>query len=295
MRLNSICGNTYIIDGPTQIGVYCFDDKTCLLIDSGPADQTEPLLKLIEEQGYRARVIINTHAHADHCGGNRKFQLHHQSEVYASELSTPFIQYPALQSVALFSASPPRILQNKFIMPPASKVDKIISPGSLPVNDKAFRIIALEGHAIGQIGIETPDGVLFAGDSLLPLEVLAEFPFHYLFDVEKYIETLTIIKRENHPQLFLSHGGRPENLQEVIEANQAMLERILQLIIWFLTEARTREEIVAFMITSQKLPFNQSQYYLLHASISACLSYLEATKKIRSFATGDAVKHQARI
>ena len=35
LELNKIKGNTYFIDGPTNIGVYAFKNKFCILIDSG--------------------------------------------------------------------------------------------------------------------------------------------------------------------------------------------------------------------------------------------------------------------
>ncbi|HNX27883.1 MAG TPA: MBL fold metallo-hydrolase [Syntrophomonadaceae bacterium] len=294
MQLNHISGQTYVINGSTQIGAYYFADQTCLLIDSGPAKEAGQVRQIIEEQGGRVSAIINTHSHADHCGGNREIQLYHKSLVYASELSAPLIQHPILQAVALFSASPPQILHNKYIMPPASKVDFVISPGPLTINGEIFRIIALEGHAIGHIGIETPDEVLFAGDSLLPLSALEEFPFLYLYDAASQMETLDFLKRKKHRKLYLSHGGHYDNLDKIIEANQATLENILQLITVFAADARTREEIAAFLIKELRLPFNQSQYYLLQSSISACLSYLSSTKSIRSFAADNVIKFQAR-
>jgi glyoxylase-like metal-dependent hydrolase (beta-lactamase superfamily II) len=69
MKLNHICGQTYVIDGSTQVGVYLFHDDTCLLIDSGPADEAGQIRQIIEEQKVKVRAIINTHYHADHCGG----------------------------------------------------------------------------------------------------------------------------------------------------------------------------------------------------------------------------------
>lgn len=294
MQLNPICGQTYVIDGSTQVGVYLFADKTCLLIDSGPVDEAPQIRQIIEESGYRIEAIINTHSHADHCGGNREFKLYHNSHIYASELSAPLIKHPILQAVALFSASPLKFLQNKYIMPPASEVDFPLSPGPLIIKDQIFRIVDLEGHSVGHIGIETPDAVFFAGDSLLPLNVLDDFPFLYLYDIKRHLETLDLLKREKHSKLYLSHGGHPADLQAVIEANQAALEKILQLITAFIAEARTREEIVAFLIKELKLPFNQIQYYLLQSSISAGISYLCSTKKARSFAADNVIKFQAK-
>ena len=294
MKLNHICGQTYVIDGSTQVGVYLFHDDTCLLIDSGPADEAGQIRQIIEEQKVKVRAIINTHYHADHCGGNREFQLQHQSLVYASAPGAPMIEHPILQPIALYSACPPKILHNRYIMPPESKVHNIISPGPLIINGGEFRIEELEGHALGHIGIETPDGVFFAGDSLLPLQVLQEFPFLYLHDAGRQTETLECLKKRKHQQLYLAHGGHPDDVEKVIQANQTILENMLQIILAFITEGRTREDITAYVIEKLRLPFNQSQYYLLMASVSACLSYLCLKKMARSFAVDHLIKFQRK-
>ncbi len=294
MQLNKICGQTWVINGETQVGVYFFADKTCLLIDSGPADDAALVRQIIEGAGYRVEAIINTHYHADHCGGNHEIQLHHNSHIYASELSAPLIQHPILQPAALFSASPLKLLQNKHLMPPASKVEFALPPQPLIIKGQIFRIVDLEGHSIGHIGIETPDSVFFAGDSLLPLNVLKTFPFLYLYDVARHLETLDFLKREKHSQLYLAHGGKAGDLEAVIEANRAVLDNILQLITSFITAAKSREEIVAFLIEELKLPFNQIQYYLIQSSISACISYLCTIKQARSLAADNVIKFQAK-
>ena len=293
MELNPICGRTYVIDSLTQVGVYLFPDNTCLLIDSGPAAQAGAIRHIIEEAGYRAAVIINTHSHADHCGGNREFQQHHRSMVYASPLSAPFIKLPVLQPVSLFSSSPPNFLRNKYTMPPASNVD-FTAESSLIINEQVFHVIDLEGHSPGHIGIRTPDDVLFAGDSLLPAEALAVFPFLYLFDAARQLETLEKLSQEQYKKLFISHRGYIADPKSLIEENKDVLENIFKLAISFTEQAKTREEITSYLIEELKLPFNHNQYYLLQSSVAACLSYLCNKKKIRSFADHYKIMFQSR-
>lgn len=73
------------------------------------------------------KAIVNTHSHADHCGGNRYIKERTGATIYASEIESAIIQYPLLEPLYLFSgASPLRDLRNKFLMAQSSSVDHVI-------------------------------------------------------------------------------------------------------------------------------------------------------------------------
>ena len=86
MQFNKIKGNTYFIDAPTNIGVYVFKNKTCLLIDTG-IDNTQAgkIDEVLKAQGLHPRYIINTHSHADHCGGNSYFKKNYPGCAYTAQ------------------------------------------------------------------------------------------------------------------------------------------------------------------------------------------------------------------
>ena len=66
---------TYYIDCPSKIGIYRLDDERVCLIDSGnDKDAGKKVLKVLAGKGWRPEMILNTHSHADHIGGNRVIQ-----------------------------------------------------------------------------------------------------------------------------------------------------------------------------------------------------------------------------
>jgi len=85
-----------------------------ILIDSGIDDDTaRRALKLLE--GLEVKVIINTHAHADHCGGNAFIKKRTGAQIFAPEIEGCFIAHPFLEPSFLCSASPLAEMRNKFL------------------------------------------------------------------------------------------------------------------------------------------------------------------------------------
>ena len=165
-------------------------------------DQVERDLATLRQYGLKLLWTVETHAHADHCGGNRYLQETTGCEIYASPIEAAFMENPILIPYGLFSASPVQALKNKYLMPEASRVDFRIEGTELFVDDVCFSILPLPGHSLGHTGIITPDEVLFSGDSLTSIDILKGFPFLYLADVEKHLDTLNKLKVLNIEQVF---------------------------------------------------------------------------------------------
>ena len=65
---------TYYIDCPAKIGIYRVSGDEVCLIDSGnDKNAGKKALRILEEQGWKLKMILNTHFHADHIGGNESF------------------------------------------------------------------------------------------------------------------------------------------------------------------------------------------------------------------------------
>ena len=107
----------YYIPNLANIGVIK-DGNNAILIDSGLDDNTaKKILKVLEKENLILKAIINTHSHADHCGGNAYLKEKAQVKIYAPEIESGIIENPILEPLYLFSgANPISDLKNKFLM-----------------------------------------------------------------------------------------------------------------------------------------------------------------------------------
>ena len=80
-KLTHITGNSYMFEGAVNLGMYHRGQGKCTLIDSGIDDDVgKRVINILKENDLVVDSIINTHAHADHIGGNSLVQKRTQSE-----------------------------------------------------------------------------------------------------------------------------------------------------------------------------------------------------------------------
>ncbi|NLJ71629.1 MAG: MBL fold metallo-hydrolase [Syntrophomonadaceae bacterium] len=275
MRLKQITDRSYYIDFPSLVGVYRLNDSDCLLIDSGASKAFgKRAMKILAERGLKVHSIINTHFHGDHSGGNQAIQKASNCDIYASKLEKVFLENPILSPYGIYSAYPIAPLKNKFLMCEPSLVTEVIEGDTITIMDEEFKIINLAGHTLGQIGVITPDGVLFVGDAIISDKNIEKFPFLYIANLAYHLETLEKLRETNYPAVVLSHGGLIKDWRGAISLNEEQIKVIINIILGFVKEAKSREEICDEVIKKLDLPINTSQYFLISASVSAYLTYL---------------------
>jgi len=282
--LKHIAGKTFCLDTPAAtLGIYLIDENNCLLIDSGEAAYGQQVLTFIKEQGWRVSAIINTHAHADHCGANRLIAEVTGAGIYASASEKIFMENPWLIPYTLFSAHPPRPLTNRFIVPPASPDVEAVFPGSWVIEGASVQFISLNGHSPGHMGVLTPDRVLFAGDSLLSSQAYHTFPCPVVTDVRSQLASLQTLAEGGYDYLCIAHGGWIDQPLAVIDQNREWLLRLINDVLMAVQkQAMSREQLVHLVIEQRKLPVNTTQYYLAWASVSAVISYLLDHRSIKA-------------
>ncbi|MEZ6174824.1 MAG: MBL fold metallo-hydrolase [Candidatus Scalinduaceae bacterium] len=155
--------------GPLDSCCYIISSERCseaMIID--PGGDVDQILKLLDEKRLILTVLINTHGHGDHIGGNKELKkvfpdariCIHQDD--AEMLTDPFKNLSLLGGVRYSSPPADRILYHR---------DRVIFDGYI------FEIIHLPGHTPGGIGIyvdRANDGevpLLFSGDTLLEGEI----------------------------------------------------------------------------------------------------------------------------
>ncbi|MBA1334833.1 MAG: hypothetical protein HPY66_0453 [Firmicutes bacterium] len=273
--LQRIKGDTYYIKGPVNAGVYIYEDRNCVIIDTGNDDDSgRKIFKTLEGEGLEASSIINTHSHADHFGGNRFLIKRTGAEVMATQIEAAIISNPYLEPFYLFSAHPLKKLQNKFLMGKESRVDRVIEPGVLDLGERTIEIIDLKGHSPGQIGIATPDGVLFTADAFFSSAIVDKYKLPYFTNLRDTIDTLNRLKQTDYEFYLPCHGECITEIKGEVDVNLRAIENTIDMLKQKLTVPMSREEIIALVCSEYGVDLNVSQYYLSQSCISAYLAYL---------------------
>lgn len=276
MQLIKIRGNTFYINAPTNIGVYTFKNKNCLLIDTG-IDNTQAgkIDQILTESGLHPRFIINTHSHTDHCGGNYYFHKNYPGcQIYAAVGERLYIENPELQPTILFSCSPIKKLGK---IPRPAKVDYELQIGANKIDDKKFEIQPLGGHTPWQIGITTPDNVCFIGDALFSEDIIKKYSFPNLFDIAQSLSTINLLSELESDYYILGHGDQiiEKNLLcHLVDKNLNNILMYQEQILELLEQPLTREDLLENITVLNDLSLDFQEYHLVFSTISAFIKHL---------------------
>lgn len=278
--LTHLAGDTYVLTGPVNIGLYIHADGSGTAVDTGLDDGSgRRLLKALREKGITLAHIINTHSHADHCGGNAFVQKRTSASIYATPIEAAIIENPYLEPFYLYGGDPMSGLQTKHLMAKASRVDKKIK--EVPSKLGPLSIIPLPGHAPGQIGVLTPDNVLFCADAFFPSHTLDKYYLPYYAQVAPALTTLDKLMDFGADIYVPSHGCVSTDITAALTANKNRLDEITDRINSLLARPRSREQIVTWFYREQEINSTLAQYFLSTAAVSAHLTYLSEQGQIR--------------
>lgn len=276
IEYKSLNNNIAIISGFNNIGIIKNGSNT-ILIDSGLEDRAaKTICKILNEQGLTPSAIINTHSHADHCGGNNYLQHNYSVEILSSAIEKVFIENPCLEPLCFFSGSKPiKKLENKFLQATPSKVTRVVKGGDdIKLSDLEINIIPLAGHSIDQIGVEFAN-MLFCGDSFFSEHVLEKYKLPFLIDLDKSLETLELLKKSNYQTYIPSHGQATEDIKTIVDLNIAKIKKIEADIISILETEKTTEEMLRERFYKYDIRVSgPQQYYLLNTTVMAYISSL---------------------
>jgi len=220
--MNQILGNSYYFPSQVAIGGYKIGNQL-LLIDTGNDDSS--VRKAYRDFGDIEVIgVLNTHSHADHCGGNAFIQNRFNAPVYAPNIEQAFIESPILEPTYLYGAYPLKTLQNKFLMAKPSKVTHVITdetPIAFDFNGDThlFKPILLKGHSPNQYGFKSPDDILYLGDALIGSEIVAKHPLLFTYDVASHLDSLEKLKTLSAKGFVIAHGGYVSEIETIIESN----------------------------------------------------------------------------
>ncbi len=273
-ELINVGKETYYFSSPSKIGLW-INGNDAYFIDSGNnKDAAKKALKKIDEMGLSLKGVLITHSHADHIGGCNFLQEKTGCEIFSFGIEKAFTEYPILEPSFLYGANPPEELRHKFLLASPSKTTDSPFPCSI-------ERINLSGHSFDMTGYKMPDGTVFIGDALASPEGLIKYPFSFLYDVEKYLETLEFLKELDAKIFVPSHAEPCEKIDSLCEINREQVEKNCSTVLELCKNGATCEELLAKVFDRLGLVMTYEQNVLYNSTLRAYLTYLSRLGKIR--------------
>ena len=133
--------------------VYCEETRACAVID--PGADPEKIVAAIADLELKPVIVLNTHGHVDHIGGNSDIVRKYAVPLAMHDADTGMLQVSDYIELSL-------LLGAKNSPPP----DRLLAEGDEVAFGRAsLRVVHIPGHTPGSIGF-VAGGILFSGDTL---------------------------------------------------------------------------------------------------------------------------------
>ncbi len=238
-----------------NMDTYLVRGKINALIDSGPPQSSlEPMATALKSHGLVPAdigLVLNTHGHGDHIGGNAVLKAAGNARVFIHRSDALFLEDHALSFDRFYAVGMENDLEQQKAaqlqqLGPEIKVDRYLADGNrIDLGDGiVLRVIHIPGHTPGSCGYYwESEQILFAGDSVQgistpggSLPILCDFAAY-----EKSLERLQALPIRT---LLLSHPYRgihlpPSLLREGEAVGEYLADSLL--VVRALDEAVQRE------------------------------------------------------
>jgi glyoxylase-like metal-dependent hydrolase (beta-lactamase superfamily II) len=188
------------------------------LVDPGPSTTLQALEAGLSSGGLRlddVDTVLLTHIHLDHAGSvGRLVRQYPDLTVYVHERGAPHLIDPSrlVASATRLYGDAMDALWGEVAAVPPSAIVSLAGGEEIDVAGRRLTVAYTPGHASHHVSYAALDaGVAFVGDSagvcLRPGGYVMPPTPPPDIDIERWMDTLTVIERWNCPTLFMTHFG----------------------------------------------------------------------------------------
>lgn len=276
ISIKQIGKRTYYFTGPFHVGLYVIaegDSKgmPVCLIDTGlNAACAEEIDRLLCERNFYVSMIINTHYHADHTGGNLYFQERYGCDILSTKLNAALISNYDICPAVICGAKPVDEVLTEYFYTESTQ--------AMPIEDytlpKGLEILDLAGHCIGMLGVKTSDNIVFVGDAVLGNDTLEYNSLSYIYDIGEHLKTLDRLECIDAGCFVPYHAEPVSDILELVMANRAAIMNIISIIKDICMEPKSFDEIYSIIYSRSGLKTTLYKYMIEGSIIREYLSYL---------------------
>ena len=270
-ELISVGKKTYYYAGLYKIGLYMISETEVCLIDTGIDEEIAIKLdRLIEERGWKVGLIINTHYHADHCGGNHYFQSKYKCKIYASKINAALISNYDICPAIVWGATPLNVLLDHYYYTNSTDAEDI-EKAKLP---EGIELLELPGHSISMLAVWTDDDVIFLGDALVGVDVLKKEAITYVYELGDYLASLNEVEGLE-AKLYIPYHSEPvRDIRELVRINRENVMDNLKRIKAICKTPRHFDDIVREFFNDIDMELTLYKYNVKGGIIKTYLTYL---------------------
>ena len=276
-ELVQVSESCYYIQSPAKIGLVRLKDQNVVLIDSGnDKDAGRKVRQILDANRWKLKAIYNTHANADHIGGNKYLQAQTGCRIYVPGINCEFTRNPVLEPSFLYGGYPPKDLRHKFLMAQGSDAE-YLTKEALP---EGFEAIPLPGHFFDMVGFRTPDDVVYLADCLSSRETLEKYRIGFIYDVDAYLQTLEMVKTMEAKLFIPAHAAATDSIAELAQVNIDQVNEIADRILTLCETPLCFEELLRQLFDAYALTMNFEQYVLVGSTVRSYLAWLRDMGKL---------------
>ena len=232
-------------------------------------------------------AIINTHSHADHCGGNVFLQELTGCQIWATKGESVLMELPILQSALVYGGSPIKDIESKYLKAEPCKVDRILREGETTSLSDMLSVtpVSLPGHYIDMAAMVVQDKtdekrVAFLADGISGRNVIKRYWIQYLFNEQKFKQSLLKIKEIAADFYVPGHGDMVTEIEGLVELNLLAVLETEAMIEDELAKPLTFEELLKAVADRNQIPLKVSQFELIGSTVRSYLSSLYEESRI---------------